>query len=58
MVTGYRYLGGPIGTQEYTENYCQDKLANWKKELETFVPIVRLVPHEVYPAITKSPKHR
>ena len=39
VVTGYRYLGGPLGTQEYTENYCQEKLAEWKKELESFVPI-------------------
>ena len=58
VVTGYRYLGGPLGTQEYTENFVQDKLAEWKKELESFVPIARLVPHEAYTAITKSLKHR
>ena len=58
VVTGCRYLGGPLGTHEFTETYCEEKLANWKKDLGTFIPIARLVPHETYTAITKSLKHR
>ena len=58
IVTGNRYLGGPLGEEDYVGVYIKDKLNEWKRDIEAFIPIASRVPHETYTAITKSLKHR
>ena len=58
IVNGNRYLGGPLGEEDFVKNYTENKLNDWKRDVEAFIPIASRVPHESYTAITKSLKHR
>ena len=44
--------------QDYVGVDIKDKLNEWKRDIEAFIPIASRVPHETYTAITKSLKHR
>ena len=53
-VDGKRHLGSVIGSQSYKDQYCSDKVENWKKELVTLCEIAKSQPQAAYVAFTKG----
>ncbi|KXJ16293.1 hypothetical protein AC249_AIPGENE28269 [Exaiptasia diaphana] len=55
---GQRHLGAVIGSQQYKDQYCQDKIQAWKKEIETLATIAKSQPHAAFIAFTKGYKSK
>ena len=51
---GQRHLGAVIGSQEFKDQYCQEKVLGWKGELEALSEIARSQPHAAYTVFTKG----
>ena len=51
---GQRHLGAVIGSQEYNDHYCREKVLGWKGEIETLSKIAKSQPHAGYTALTKG----
>ena len=45
---GQRHLGAVIGSQEFKDQYCREKILRWKGELEALSEIARSQPHAAY----------
>ncbi|XP_068703853.1 uncharacterized protein, partial [Montipora foliosa] len=57
-IEGQRHLGAVIGSQEYKDMYCKEKVRAWKGELETLSEIAKNQPHAAYIAFTKGFKSK
>ena len=45
---GKRHLGAVIGSQEYKDQYCHEKVQGWKREIELLAEIAKSQPHAAY----------
>ena len=55
---GQRHLGAVIGSQEFKDQYCREKILRWKGELEALSEIARSQPHAAYTVFTKGYKSK
>ena len=55
---GQRHLGAVIGSQEFKDQYCQEKVLGWKGELEALSEIARSQPHAAYTVFSKGYKSK
>ena len=55
---GQRHLGVVIGSQEFKDQYCQEKILRWKGELEALSEIARSQPHAAYTVFSKGYKSK
>ena len=55
---GHSHLGAVIGSKDYKDQYCGDKVLKWKKEIEVLSEIAKNQPHASYIAFTKSYKSK
>ncbi|CAB4020077.1 Hypothetical predicted protein [Paramuricea clavata] len=55
---GHSHLGAVIGSKDYKDQYCGDKVLKWKKEIEALSEIAKNQPHASYIAFTKSYKSK
>ena len=55
---GQRHLGAVIGSQEFKDQYCLEKVLGWKGELEALSVIARSQPHAAYTVFTKGDKSK
>ena len=55
---GQHYLGAGIGSQEFKDQYCREKVHAWKGELEALSEIARSQPHAAYAVFTKGYKSK
>ena len=55
---GQRCLGAVIASQEYKDQYCEEKVRVWKEEIERLSKIARSKPHTAYIAFTKGYKSK
>ena len=55
---GQRHLGAVIASQEYKDQYCEEKVRVWKEEIERLSEIVKSQPHAAYIAFTKGYKSK
>ena len=53
-VDGKRHLGDVIGSKEYKDQYCKEKVSTWRQEIETLSEIATNQPHAAYIALTKG----
>ena len=53
---GQRHLGAVIGSQEFKDQYCREKVLGWKGELEALSEIARSQPDAAYTVFTKGYK--
>eukprot|EP00957_Ditylum_brightwellii_P089077 6783267-Ditylum_brightwellii.AAC.1 len=53
--SGYRYLGGHIG--EGKEDFVTEKVHEWVKSVQQFLPLVRQNPQAVHTGICRSLQH-
>ena len=53
---GQRHLGAVIGSQEFKDQYCREKILRWKGELKALSEIARSQPHAAYTVFTKGYK--
>ena len=51
---GKRYLGSPIGTSSFKDEYAQIKIDEWKKELQNLVEVAATQPQAAYSALIVS----
>ena len=51
---GQRHLGAVIASQEYKDQYCEEKVRVWKEEIECLSEIAKSQPHATYIAFTKG----
>ena len=55
---GQRHLGAVIGSQDYKDQYCHEKVLGWKGEIETLSEIAKSQPHAAYVAFVKGYKSK
>jgi len=55
---GKRHLGAVIGSKQYKDEYCKEKINKWKEELELLSVIGQSHPHAAYIAYTKAFKSK
>ena len=55
---GQRHLGAIIASQEYKDQYCEEKVRVWKEEIERLSEIAKSQPHAAYIAFTKGYKSK
>ena len=55
---GQRHLGAVIGSQEFKDQYCREKILRWKGELEALSEIARSQPHAAYTVFSKGYKSK
>ena len=55
---GRRHLGEVIGSTDYKEEYGNEKVNQWKKEIEVLCDIAKSQPHQAYVAFTKGYKSK
>ena len=55
---GQRHLEAVIGSQEFKDQYCREKVLRWKGELEALSEIARSQPHAAYTVFTKGYKSK
>ena len=53
---GQRHLGAVIGSRQFKDQYCREKVLGWKGELEALSEIARSQQHATYTVFTKSYK--
>ena len=53
-----RHLGAVIGSQEFKDQYCREKVLGWKGELEVLSDIARSQPHAAFTVFTKGYKSK
>ena len=51
---GKRHLGAVIGSKEYKDEYCIDKVKTWSDELKKLAEIAKTQPQAAYIAFTKG----
>ena len=55
---GIRHLGAVIGSKEFKDQYCQEKVDKWLREMESLAEISKSQPHAAYVAFTKGFKSK
>ena len=55
---GKRHLGAVIGSKIFKDTFCEEKIANWRAELETLAEIAKNQPQSAYVAFTKGFKNK
>ena len=55
---GQCHLGAVIASQEYKDQYCEEKVRAWKEEIERLSEIAKSQPHAAYIAFTKGYKSK
>ena len=55
---GRRHLGSVIGSTNYKEEYCNEKVNRWREEIEALSDIAKSQPHSAYVAFTKGFKSK
>ena len=55
---GQHHLEAVIGSQEFKDQYCWEKVLRWKGELEALSEIARSQPHAAYTDFTKGYKFK
>ena len=55
---GRRHLGAVIGSKAFKDQYCQEKVEKWLREVESLAEISRSQPHAAYIAFTKGFKSK
>ena len=55
---GRRHFGAVIGSKEFKDQYCQEKVDKWLKEMESLAEISKSQPHAAYVAFTKGFKSK
>ncbi|CAH3156245.1 unnamed protein product, partial [Porites evermanni] len=55
---GRRHLGVVIASQEYKDQYCEEKVRAWKEEIERLSEIAKSQPHAAYITFTKGYKSK
>ena len=53
---GQRHLGAVIGSRQFKDQYCWEKVLGWKGDLEALSEIARSQPHAAYTVFTKGYK--
>ena len=51
---GKRHLGAVIGSKEYKDEYCIDKVKTWADEFKKLAEIAKTQPQAAYIAFTKG----
>jgi predicted secreted protein len=51
-------LGAVIGSIEYKDQYCRDKVQEWRRDITSLAEIAKSQPHAVYIALTKAYKSK
>ena len=51
---GRRHLGAVIGSKEFKDQYCQEKVDKWLREMESLAEISKSQPHVAYVAFLKD----
>ena len=57
-VEGRRHLGAVIGSKDFKDQYCQEKVDKWCAEMASFWEISKSQPHAAYVAFTKGFKSK
>ena len=55
---GRRHLGAVIGSKEFKNQYRQEKVDKWLREMESLTEISKSQPHAAYVAFTKGFKSK
>ena len=55
---GRRHLGAVIGSKEFKDQYCQEKVDKWLREVESLAEISKSQPHAAYVAFLKGFKSK
>ncbi|XP_068759883.1 uncharacterized protein [Montipora capricornis] len=55
---GRRHLGAVIGSKEYKDQYCAEKVQSWQGEISTPAEIAKSQPHAAYIVFTKGYKSK
>ncbi|XP_028419169.1 uncharacterized protein LOC114544875 [Dendronephthya gigantea] len=55
---GKRYLGAVIGSKEYKDEYCKEKIQGWVQDISSLTEIAKSQPHAAYIALTKAYKSK
>ena len=55
---GRRHLGAVIESKEFKNQYCQEKVEKWLREMESLTEISNSQPHAAYVAFTKGFKSK
>ena len=55
---GKRHLGAVIGSKDYKDEYCRDKVQRWRQDIIFLAEIAKSQPHAVYIALTKAYKFK
>ena len=55
---GRRHLGAVIGSKEFKNQYCQEKVDKWLRGMESLTEISKSQPHTAYVAFTKGFKSK
>ena len=55
---GKRHLGAVIGSIEYKDQYCRDKVQEWRRDITSLAEIAKGQPQAVYIALTKAYKSK
>jgi hypothetical protein len=54
IVTGYRYLGGYLGSDQYLNAWLQDKVSTWEHAIGELAGITPKYPQSAYTGLQKS----
>ena len=55
---GRRHLSAVIGSKEFKDQNCQEKVDKWLREMESLAEISKSQPHAAYVAFTKGFKSK
>ena len=55
---GQRHLGAVIASQEYKDQYCEEKIRIWKEVIERLSEIAKSQLHTAYITVTKGYKSK
>ena len=58
ILEGKRHLGAVIGSKDFKDKYCQEKVDKWCSEMGSLTEISRSQPHAAYVAFTKGFKSK
>ena len=56
--SGQKHLGAAIGSNEYKEQYVNDKVAEWIEQMENLAKIAKSDPHSALCAFTHGVRHK
>ena len=55
---GKHHLGAVIGSKDYKDEYCRDKVQRWRQDITSLAEIAKSQPHAAYIALTKAYKSK